>query len=128
MSNLDTHDAEQSAITAQCEAGTCLHRTCWGNITPTERAMQIMDETDQTDEPPNARRAARVLLAIVPSYNADDTASDLADAIADMLHLCDLAGLSFADIERRARINYQQEVADIGIATDETLRKIINGN
>lgn len=125
MSNLATHEAEQAAITAACEAGVCQHPDC--HQTPCERAQAIMDETD--NEPDNnARRAARIALAILPAYDNDTADQGIRDAVSDLLHLCDLMGLDFADLEADARGNYLREVQDLGPATDEPLRLAIERN
>jgi hypothetical protein len=120
MSNLDTHEAEQAAITAQWE-------TCRAHLTPCERAQAIMDETTD-DSDLNARRAARVLLAIAPAYDDDTTKQGIIDAMTDLLHLCDLAGWSINEISIRARQNYSRELLDLGPAEDDALRTAIEKN
>lgn len=125
MSNAEDHDAEQAAITAACVAGTCDHQEC--NPTPCEVALTIMaDTSENTDD--NRRRAARILLAIAPAYDDDTTDQGLKDALADLLHLCDLMGLDFSDLEADARGNYLREVQDLGVASDEELRRAIERN
>lgn len=120
MSNLATHEAEQRAITEQWE-------NCRADLTPCERAQQIMDETaDDSDS--NARRAARIALAILPAYDDDTADQGIKDALTDLLHLCDLMGLDFADLEADARGNYLREVQDLGPATDDDLRIAIERN
>lgn len=125
MSNLATHEAEQAAITALCAAGECGHSDC--NISPCNRALQIMDET-RRDSDNNTRRAARVLLAIAPAFDDDTIQSGISDALTNILHLCDLAGWDFAELEEGARRTYQMEVHELGLASDETLRASIERN
>lgn len=120
MSNLETHMAEQDAITAQWEAS----RT---TLTPCERAQQIMDETEG-DPDQNRRRAARIALAILPAYDDDTAKMGIQDALSDMLHLCDLAGWDFAEIEQLARKAYRREVRDLGAAADAALRRAVEEN
>ena len=130
MSNLATHEAEQAAITAMCEAGECDHPEC--NPSPCERAQEVMDETAtlgaEEGDYPNRRRAARILLAIAPAYDDDDTQTGIQDAMSDLLHLCDLAGWDFHQMLDAARLNYQDEAHDLGPATDDALRAAIERN
>ena len=130
MSNLATHEAEQAAITALCATGACGHYRC--NESPTERAQQIMDETaaamDADMDYPNRRRAARILLAIAPSYDDFDIKTGIQDALTDLFHLCDLAGWDFDDLQRAAHAGYMEERHIIGIATDDALRAAIERN
>lgn len=130
MSNLETHEAEQAAITALCEAGECGHPAC--NPTPCERAQEVMDETAKLinvgPDYPNRRRAARILLAIAPAYDDDDTKTGIQDAMSDLLHLCDLAGWDFQIMLDAARRNYQDEAHDLGPATDDALKLAIERN
>ncbi|MDP2047573.1 MAG: hypothetical protein Q8K33_01585 [Cypionkella sp.] len=132
MSNLEEHEAEQAAITAMCEAGTCDHPDCWGNLTPCERAEQIMDETakmaDEDVDYQSHRRAARSLLCWAPAYDDDTIETGAQDMLTDFLHLCDLAGWDFADLVDRARAHYEVEVHDMGTAKDEALCKLIERN
>jgi hypothetical protein len=117
MSNLETHEAEQAAITAQCEA---VHIT----LTPCERAQQIMDETwRNTDQ--NHRRAARIAIAILPAYDDDTAKTGIQDALSDILHLCDVAGWDFAEMEQGARRTYSREVLELGVAADADLRRAL---
>jgi hypothetical protein len=130
MSNLATHEAEQAAITAACDAGTCDHPHC--HPSPCERAQEIMDETAtlgaEDHDYPNVRRAARILLAIAPAYDDDTTEQGIEDAIADLMHLCDLAGWDFAAKCEAARANYIFEAQDLGTAADDALRTAIERN
>jgi hypothetical protein len=125
MSNLATHEAEQAAITAEWETS----RT---ELNPCERAQEVMDETAQLGaedhDYPNRRRAARILLTIAPAYDDDTTEQGIEDAIADLMHLCDLAGWDFAAKCEAARANYLFEVNDLGCAADEALRVAIERN
>lgn len=121
MSSLEAHEAEQAEITASCEAGTCNHPHC--KMGALELAQAIMDETqDEPDD--NRRRAARALLCYLPSYE-DEPKSSLSDFLADLLHLCDLAGWDFAEIEKRARREYRSEVGILGVAADPTFARAI---
>ena len=124
MSNLTTHEAEQDAITAAYEAER--------NFSPCERAQEVMDETQNLPATEhnyhNRRRAARILLAIAPAYDDDDTKTGIQDALSDLLHLCDLAGWDFAEMTDDARRNYLAEVHDLGTATDDALRAAIERN
>jgi hypothetical protein len=130
MSNLETHEAEQAAITAACEALVCNHPDC--HPSPCDRAQQIMDETaaaaDGDGEYPTKRRAARFLLAVAPAYDDFDTATGIQDAITDLFHLCDLAGWDFDDIQHRAHAGYMDERHHLGAATDDALRLAIESN
>jgi hypothetical protein len=146
MSNLETHEAEQAAITAACEAGTCDHPDCAAmgamiasreyaaqspaDPTPCERAQQIMDEWNQSDDDQdnNARRAARILLAIAPAYDDADTETGIQDALSDLMHLCDLAGWSFHDMAGAAFRNYTRETLELGPAADNALCAAIQVN
>lgn len=148
MSNLETHEAEQAAITALCDIALCGHPECEArgameasrdfaasappDLTPCERAQQIMDETeaaaDADGEYPNRRRAARIILAIAPAYDDDDTQTGIQDAMSDLLHLCDLAGWDFQIMLDAARRNYQDEAHELGPATDDALRAAIERN
>ena len=114
-----------AAITAEWE-------TCRAELTPCERAQEVMDETAtlgaEEGDYQTRRRAARILLAIAPAYDDDDTRTGVQDALSDLLHLCDLAGWDFADMLDSARRNYQDEAHDIGTATDDALRAAIERN
>ena len=125
MSNLATHEAEQAAITAVCEAGACDHPDC--NPSPCDRAQEIMDETEH-DSDNNTRRAARVLLAIAPAFDDDTTEAGIQDALTNILHLCDLAGWDFAAMESEARRIYSMEVSELGLANDPALCRAIERN
>ena len=118
MTTAAQHEADQAAITAACEAGACDHSEC--NRTPCEVAQAIMDETEANSDD-NRRRAARVALAILPAYDDDTAEQGILDAVTDLLHLCDLAGWSFARIEDQARRAYAREIAEIDIASDTAL-------
>lgn len=125
MSNLDTHEAEQAAITAQWEASRA-------HITPCERALQIMQETEaqaaEEGDYPNSRRAARALLAVYPAYDDDDTLTAISDVLSDIMHLCDAAGWDFSDIQTKAHRNYLREVNELGPAADPNLAAAIERN
>lgn len=101
-------------------------------MTPCERAQQVMDETyrlpREAHDYPNKRRAARAALAILPAYDDDDALTGVKDALSDIMHLCDLAGWSFADLCKTARANYLFEVEDLGTAEDEQLRRSLEEN
>lgn len=125
MSNLATHEAEQAALTALCEAGECGHPHC--DPSPIDRALEIMEETDD-DSDNNTRRAARVLLAIAPAFDDDTTEAGIADALTNLMHLCDLAGWDFAEMQQGARRVYLMEIGELGLAADETLRLAIERN
>jgi hypothetical protein len=130
MSNATDHQTEQDAITAQCEAGTCDHPEC--TLSPCERALEVMNETaaliNEGPDYPNCRRAARILLAIAPAYDDDDTKTGFQDALSDLMHLCDLAEWDFSEMMYDARRNYANEAHDLGTATDEALRAAIKRN
>ena len=99
---------------------------------PCERAQQIMDETDrippEAHDYPNKRRAARAALAVLPAYDDDDVTTGVKDALADIMHLCDLAGWGFADLCESAHSIYLFEVEDLGLAEDEQLRRSLEDN
>lgn len=120
MSNLETHEAEQAEITAACEAGECGHPYC--GMGAAEIAQHFMDGGGALDD--NRQRAARAYLAFTPAYD-DEPESALSDLMADLMHLCDLAGWNFAGIERAARKNYQLEVAQLGAAKDPAFSRAI---
>lgn len=140
MSNLETHEAEQIAITALCDIALCGHPECEArgameasrefaaqageDPTPCERAQQIMDETE-SDSDSNTRRAARVLLAFAPSYDDDTAKQGLTDFLADAMHLCDAAGWTFSTILDRARHHYAAEAHALGKAADPALRRAL---
>lgn len=87
-----------------------------------DEAQRIIDEVGNDDD--NRRRAARALLAVSPAY--EDAPKDaLCDFLADALHLCDLAGWNFAEIEKSARRNYSAEVVELGAAKDPALARAI---
>jgi hypothetical protein len=44
------------------------------------------------------------------------------------MHLCDLAGWSIFELMDHARLNYMDEVNDLGLATDPALRAAIKRN
>lgn len=120
MDAAQIHEAEQAAITAACESGTCDHPYCGMNAA--DIAQHFMDGGGALDD--NRQRAARAYLAFAPAY--DDTPKDaLSDLLADILHLCDLAGWDFAEIEGRARRNYQVEVAELGTTQDAGFSRAI---
>lgn len=122
MSNLETHEAEQIAITAQWEATRAQQ-------TPCERALEIMEETEgqmnEEAEYPTSRRAARALLAFAPSYDDDTAKQGLTDFLADAMHLCDAAGWTFSTILDRARQHYACEAHSLGKAADPALRRAL---
>lgn len=121
MDAAEIHEAEQAEITAACEAGTCEHPFC--GMTATEAAQDIMNATQ--DEPDDNRlRAARALRCYLPSYEEGPKQS-LTDFLTDLLHLCDLAGWDFAEIEEDARRNYRNEVQDLGVAADPSFARVI---
>jgi hypothetical protein len=93
-------------------------------MTPCERAQEIVDGDVHT----TACRAARALLAIAPSYDENDTKTGIQDALSDLLHLCDLAGWSFEQMLEAARLNYMEEIHDLGLAADDALRLAIEEN
>lgn len=118
MSNLSEHIAEQDALTAAAaDRGDF-------DPTPAERAQEIIDAAGG-GEVNNTARAAMGLLAFLPSYDDDTVKVGLTDLISDLLHLCDLAGFSFAEIEKSARHNYQRELMSMGAAHDAALSKAI---
>lgn len=117
---LAEHIADQDEITAAIEA---MH----ADPTPCERAQQIMDETDGEPDD-NRRRAARILLAIAPAYDGYTIKQGILDAMSDLLHLCDLAGFDFAEIERDARSCYTMEVDELSTAVDQVLAEAIADN
>lgn len=104
---------------------SCGSGACPDCMTPCERAQEIMDSRAMQDT--NARRAARVLLCVAPSYDDDTVRQGVADVLSDLRHLCDAAGWSWAMIDREAQRNYSREVAELGTAQDaqlaETLRR-----
>jgi hypothetical protein len=118
MSNLKEHVREQDEITAAWEARL---------RTPCERAQEIMDETDRlaadAHDYPNKRRAARAALTILPAYDDDTAEVGVQDLLTDLLHLCDLAGWNFSTIKDAAHRNYNREVADLGVAADDHMRR-----
>lgn len=120
MSTLETHEAEQAEITAACEAGTCDHPYC--GLDFAEIAGQIMEDDEAQDT--NERRAARALLAFMPSYE-DTPQASIRDFLIDLMHLCDLAGWDFAEIEDDARRLYQREIGDLGPASDPAFARAI---
>ena len=123
MSNLETHCAEQDAITAAYEAGEGDNR--YSGMSSTEAARSIMDETE--DGPDDIRRrAARALLCYMPSYE-DGPKASLADFLTDLMHLCDLAGWDFDAIERQARRHYLVEIDELGLAKDPAFAAVIEG-
>ena len=99
---------------------------------PCERAQEIMDETDrlgsEAHDYPNKRRAARAALTVLPAYDDDDAITGVKDALSDIMHLCDLAGWSFADLCESARSIYMFEVEDLEPAEDEQLRRSLEEN
>ena len=125
MSNLATHEAEQRAITEQWE-------NCRADLTPCERAQQIMDETAELGaedhDYQNRRRAARIALAILPAYDDDTAEQGIEDAITDLMHLCDLVGWDFAQKCEAGRRNYLFEINELGQASDDALRIAIERN
>lgn len=124
MSNLETHEAEQSAITAMCEAGTCDHPDCHGNMTWDRMAQKILDDPE-TSLSDNRRKAIRAFFAIYPAYDDDTLAVGLMDALSDIRHLCDLAGINFDEVSAKAADFYRDEEATNGKAIDDGLRQII---
>ena len=84
------------------------------------RAQAIIDETRQGDDS-NARRAARAMLTIFPSYDDDTLETALGDIMCDIRHLCDLAGFDFYEVEASARRGYAAELAATGLAVDVAL-------
>lgn len=120
MSNLETHEAEQAEITAACEAGECGHPYC--GMGAAEIAQHFIDESGALDN--NRQRAAHAFLTYTTTYK-DAPESALSDLMADLMHLCDLAGWNFAGIERAARKNYQLEVAQLGAAKDPAFARAI---
>lgn len=101
-------------------------------MTPCERAQEIFDDTKYPDpqahDYPNKRRAARAALAILPAYDDDDAITGVKDALADLMHLCDLAGWGFADLCESAHSTYLYELEDLGPAEDEQLRRSLEEN
>lgn len=118
MSNL----AEQNALTAASVARGDY------NPTPTEVARHILDQSAGAAEIDNTTRAAHALLAFFPSYDDAEVKTGLIDCITDILHLCDLAGFSFAEVEKKARTHYQRELMAHGAAHDIVLRTAIEQN
>jgi len=94
------------------------------DITAVERAQQIMDETDLDEgEYPNERRAARAALAFLPAYDDSDAETGLLDALADIMHLCDVAGWDFSELCKASRKHYAFEAVNFnGVAEDEQFR------
>lgn len=120
MDATEIHEAEQAEITAACEAGTCDHPYCGMNAA--EIAQHFLDGGGALDD--NRQRAARAYLTFAPAYG--DTPKDgLGDFLADLLHLCDLAGWDFAEIEKAARRNYLAEVGELGTARDAGFSRAI---
>ncbi len=120
MDAAEIHEAEQAEITAACEAGTCDHPCC--GMDAAEIAQHFAEGGGALDD--NRQRAARAYLAFAPAYG--DTPKDaLSDLLADTLHLCDLAGWDFAEIEKAARRKYQVEVAELGTAQDAGFSRAI---
>lgn len=62
----------------------------------------------------NAHRGARVLRLLFGLYHDSDPESVTRDALADIMHACDLAGLGFWLAVQRARENYGAEILDGG--------------
>ena len=67
----------------------------------------------------NKKRSSWALVA-VKSFQletgltkADGLDTAIADLLADIRHLCDLKGFSYADLDRRAYLNYLPEVQGI---------------
>lgn len=103
MSNLATHEAEQAALTALCEAGECGHADC------------------QPETITNWTRAERGLAAITAwkaaagETGTPDDPGNLSDLLADLMHyarLCrtpDGDDIDFAAALETARINFDAE-------------------
>lgn len=84
---------------------------------------EIMVETRGLDD--NARRAARALRTIYPEYDDDTAKTGIMDCLADIRHLCDLMGWSFAELDKDAHYNYSTEVSDFGVAEHAKLRSAV---
>lgn len=122
MSNLAEHEAEQAAITALCEAGECDHPEC-ASESWHELATEIFDGAVRRDE--SAERAARVLLAIYPSYDDFTLEAAVQDVLTDLRDLCDLLGWNFARLNRDAHATYLRELEICGIAENAPLKSAI---
>lgn len=84
---------------------------------------EVMIETLGLDD--NARSAARALRTIYPEYDDDTAKTGIMDCLADIRHLCDLMGWSFAELDRDAQYNYSREAADFGVAEHPRLRRTV---
>lgn len=67
----------------------------------------------------NNRRAGWALIGFnaysehVHKDSGEDLATGLGDLLGDLLHLCDLLGLDFSELEDRARGHYLAELAGV---------------
>lgn len=111
MSNLEEHEAEQAEITALCEAGECDHPEC--HAAPLDwRKPVTIDDSD------NSTRALRALQTIYPAYDDDGAETAVRDVLADLRHLCDLMGWSFAELSGQAHTVYLRELSECGAAAE----------
>lgn len=113
MSSFAEHEAEQSAITAACEAGTCDHPDCKAPASPFEVAHQIIDTTSQSEDS-NVRRAARAFLTVAPSYDDDTLETGITDLLTDLRHLCELSGYEWVEVVKGSERQYRDELAECG--------------
>jgi hypothetical protein len=90
-----------------------------------DRFKRIVREQRSRDE--NKRRAmigAAGVRAGTADYwaNAGDEATNLTDAIANIIHYCDTLGTDFDEVLRRARLHYDAEVEEVRVASQAVVR------
>ena len=91
----------------------------WNDI-----ATKLIDDADDSEITPDYR-AAKALRTIYPAYGNSDLHTGLIDALSDVLHLCDLAGLDFTQVLTKARGHYRQELHAYGVASHPQLAEAI---
>jgi len=86
-------------------------------ITPKDIAAEIGITLERMliGEPTNKERAARIDTALEGYFSArgdspDETESDIADMLADIMHYCRRKGETFQDLLERATMNFEAEV------------------
>lgn len=94
-------------------------------VTTFDRVKSLLADFEQSNaQLCNPWRGARVLVALAEIYHPEEEDGDpenmIRDALADLRHACDLAGLDFFRQDRIARDNYQAECGEEGPATDIT--------
>lgn len=124
MSNLEEHMREQEELTSLCENSLCDHPECNAPSGWCDEDLGFFEHSTDINSP--VSRASAAISAYYPPFSEPLKAKSLlVRHLADIKHLCDMAGWSFDDALNSAAQQHASEAEAYGQASGDRLRAFL---